>query len=38
MPAARIIECFAEQKGADAFYSLLEIAYKDENSYKDYLI
>ncbi len=37
MPAARVIECLAEQKWSDAFYSLLEKAYKDENSDEVYL-
>jgi hypothetical protein len=38
MPAARTIECLAEQKWADAFYSLIEKAFKDEKSDKDYLV
>ncbi len=38
MPAARIIECAWEQKWSTAFYTLIEKAFKDEKSDKDYLI
>lgn len=38
IPGAMITECTAEQKWAEAFYSLIEKAYKDEKSDKDYLI
>ncbi|MDD3302488.1 MAG: thioredoxin domain-containing protein [Candidatus Gracilibacteria bacterium] len=38
MDGARIVECLGEQKGSDAYYSLIEKAYKDEKSAKDYLI
>lgn len=38
MPAARIIECLAEQKWAGAFYSLIDKSFKDEKSDKDFLI
>jgi hypothetical protein len=37
MPAARVVECLAEQKWSDAFYSLLEKSYKNENSDEVYL-
>jgi len=37
-PAAEILECLWEQKGSDAFYSLIKKAYADEKSTKDYLI
>lgn len=37
-PAAQILECLAEEKWADAFYSLIKKAYNDEKSTKDYLI
>lgn len=37
-PAAQILECLAEEKGADAFYSLMKKSFKDEKSTKDYLI
>lgn len=38
MPAARTIECLAEQKWASAFYSLIEKSFKDEKSDKDFLV
>lgn len=38
IPGAQISECFAEQKWSEWFYSLIEKAYKDEKSDKDYLI
>nr|MDD3720671.1 thioredoxin domain-containing protein [Candidatus Gracilibacteria bacterium] len=37
-PAAMILECLGEQKGSDAFYSLIQISYSNQNSDKDYLI
>lgn len=38
MPWALILECLGEQKWSDAFYTLIEKAFKDEKSDKDYLI
>ncbi|MFA5917231.1 MAG: thioredoxin domain-containing protein [Candidatus Gracilibacteria bacterium] len=38
MPAARVIECAGEQKGALAFYKLIETAYKNEKSDQDFLV
>ncbi len=38
IPWAMVTECLAEQKWADAFYKLIEKAFKDEKSDKDYLI
>ncbi|MDD2870578.1 MAG: thioredoxin domain-containing protein [Candidatus Gracilibacteria bacterium] len=37
LPAAQILECVAEQKGSDVFYSLIDIAFKEEKSSKSYL-
>ena len=36
--AAEILECLAEKKGADAYYSLIDTAYSEENSKKSFLI
>ncbi len=38
MDWARIAECIAEQKWADAYYGLIEKSFKEENSDKDFLI
>ncbi len=38
MPAARIVECLAEQKWSNAFYNLLDIAFTNEKSDRDFLI
>lgn len=35
---ASVLECLAEQKWAGAFYSLIDVAYKNEKSDKSYLI
>lgn len=35
---AEIMECLADQKWSDAFYSLMKTAFKDEKSDKDYLL
>jgi len=37
-PGAEILECLGEQKGSEAFYSLIKKAYADEKSTKSYLI
>ncbi|MFC1797704.1 DsbA family protein [Patescibacteria group bacterium] len=37
-PGAEILECLAEQKGSDAFYTLMKKAFTDEKSTKSYLI
>ncbi len=38
MPAARIVECLAEQKGAESYYILIDNSFSNENSQKEYLI
>ncbi len=38
LPWAMILECIAEQKWSDAFYSLIDITFKNEKSDKDFLI
>jgi len=35
---AEILECLGEQKGSDAFYSLIKESYTNQNSNKDYLV
>lgn len=37
-PAAQVLECLAEEKWSEAFYSLIKKAYKEEKSTKNYLI
>lgn len=38
LPWAMILECLAEQKWSDAFYSLLDTSFKNEKTDKDYLM
>lgn len=37
-PGAEILECLGEQKGSEAFYSLIKKSYADEKSTKSFLI
>ncbi len=38
LPAAEILECSAIQKWSDSFYKLIEIAFENKNSNKEFLI
>jgi len=38
LPWAQVLECLWEQKGANAFYSLIKKSFWDKNSKKDFLI
>jgi len=37
-PGAEVLECFGEQNGSEAFYSLIEASFSNENSDTDFLI